>query len=281
MQSIKHNTVQAIAFAIGVAIALPFMVPPVAHATAVIGATEPTQIMNHIELIAQYEKQVQQAITEMNSYIALQQQLKDLPQNARAQIEGVGNSYGNANASQLASAQQLLDALQRSQASVGTIQTQAQNAYGTLNMLQAQGHGMTLPQYEQGMAVLAQQHADTYGVVVGNYKNAVAEQQQSAAEIQRITQAEPQITSSVGGLKAVVQSNAVLSQQLANVSANLAVQGGVTAGAAQLQAQEIADQRQQRACGQAMASYLLGGASASSRDDSCSGVAAGQDSKQP
>lgn len=281
MQSIKHTPIRAIAFAIGAAVVLPFMAPPAARATAVIAATEPTQIMNHIELIAQYEKQVQQAITEMNSYIALQQQLKDLPQSARAQIEGVGDSYGSANASQLAAAQQLLGALQRSQASVGTIQDQAQNAYSTLNMLQAQGHGMTVPQYEQGMAVLAQQHADTYGVVVDNYKNAVAEQQQAAAEIQRISQSEPQITSSVGGLKAVVQSNAVLSQQLANVSANLAVQGGVTAGAAQLQAQEIADQRQQRACGQAMASYLLGGASASSRDDSCSGVASGQGSKQP
>lgn len=247
------------ALACGLALALSTaMVAPGAGATAVVGATEPTQILNHIELIAQYEKQLQQAMTQVQMYVALEQQLKNLPNNARNQINGVRGSMSGVASGNLASAQQLLAAMQMSQQSLPNIQAQAQNAYSTITYLQARGVNMSPSQYELGMAALAQQHADTYGQVLKNYQQSVAQQQQASQQIQAIAASAPQITSSVGGLQAVVQSNAVLSQQLSNIGSTLTQQGVVQAQQAKDEAEKSASEIAGQPCQAASMTTMLG-----------------------
>lgn len=50
----------------------------VAHAGAVVGATEITQIMNNVQLAAQYAEQAQQTVTQVKQYQAMLQNLKQL-----------------------------------------------------------------------------------------------------------------------------------------------------------------------------------------------------------
>jgi P-type conjugative transfer protein TrbJ len=247
------------ALACGLALALSVsVVTPNACATAVIGATEPTQILNHIELIAQYEKQLQQAMTQVQMYVALEQQLKNLPNSARNEIDGVRGSMSGVASGNLASAQQMLAAMQMSQQSLPNIQAQAQNAYNTITYLQARGVNMTPAQYELGMAALAQKHADTYGQVLRNYQQSVAQQQEASRQIQAIAASAPQITSSVGGLQAVVQSNAVLSQQLSNISSSLVQQGAVQAQQAKDEAEKSANEIADQPCQEASMATMLG-----------------------
>ncbi len=270
------------ALACGLALALSVsMVAPNARATAVVGATEPTQILNHVELIAQYQKQLQQAITQVQMYIALKQQLQALPGNAANSLRSAKNGLSGGGMDTLNAAQSMLGALQQSQASMGTIGSEAQNAYQTLNILQAQGHGMTVQQYEQGMAVLAQRHADTYGVRMQAYQQAIQNERAASAEMDRFNTAAPKISSEVGGLTAVVQSNAVLGQQLANINSTLVNASVVSTQSAADSAHRDSDQRARLACEGAAQAYILGGISLADRRAACSGKDTGQQGQVP
>ena len=64
-------------FALILALALALPRGPL-HAGAVVGATEPTQILNNLQLGAQYVEQVQQTLTQINQYKAMLENLKQL-----------------------------------------------------------------------------------------------------------------------------------------------------------------------------------------------------------
>lgn len=53
-----------------------------ANAGAVIGATEPTQILNNVQLVASYAQQAQQTVTQMNQYEAMLKNLMSLTPSA-------------------------------------------------------------------------------------------------------------------------------------------------------------------------------------------------------
>lgn len=214
------------------------------YSTAVGYATEPTQILNHIELVAQYQKQIQQAETGLQSYMALQQQLRNLPGTVRGQLLGIQDSIGSGGYANLDAAQRMLTTLQRTQDVLPTIQNASQHAYATINALQAAGHGITTYQYELGMATLAQEHANTYGVQLQQYQQANATIRTNMQKMQSIAKAAPQITSTVGGMQALLQSNAVLGTQLASINTSLN-------RALILQTQQAKDTAQQQADGEA------------------------------
>ncbi|MDE4919569.1 type IV secretion system protein TrbJ [Cupriavidus metallidurans] len=49
-----------------------------AHAGAVVGATEPTQILNNVQLIMSYSEQARQTVTQLNQYAAMLQNLRQM-----------------------------------------------------------------------------------------------------------------------------------------------------------------------------------------------------------
>jgi len=63
-----------------------------ANAGAVIGATEPTQILNNVQLVASYAQQAQQTVTQVNQYETMLRNLENLNPNAllngQAQLSG-------------------------------------------------------------------------------------------------------------------------------------------------------------------------------------------------
>lgn len=61
---------------------LSLAVHGVASAGAVVGATEPTQILNNLQLGAQYVEQAQQTITQFNQYQTMLQNLKQMTPSA-------------------------------------------------------------------------------------------------------------------------------------------------------------------------------------------------------
>ena len=68
-------------FALILALALAMPRGPL-HAGAVVGATEPTQILNNLQLGAQYVEQVQQTWTQINQYKTMLENLKQLTPSA-------------------------------------------------------------------------------------------------------------------------------------------------------------------------------------------------------
>lgn len=73
----------------GVAAAFFFTLAAQAHAGAVAGATEPTQILNNVSLIASYAEQAQQTITQFNQYQAMLRNLiNSTPSELLGQVAG-------------------------------------------------------------------------------------------------------------------------------------------------------------------------------------------------
>jgi P-type conjugative transfer protein TrbJ len=76
--------------------------PQPAHASAIVGATEITQLLNHVELILQYEQQVQQYITQFKQFENELKQAAMLPQQfmnlTHSQMVGLANVVGKGHA---------------------------------------------------------------------------------------------------------------------------------------------------------------------------------------
>lgn len=66
-----------------------------ANAGAVIGATEPTQILNNVELVASYAQQAQQTVTQINQYASMLRNLQNL--NPNALLNGQAQALWNNN----------------------------------------------------------------------------------------------------------------------------------------------------------------------------------------
>lgn len=238
--------------------ALSLAVPMPASATSVVGATEPTQILNHVELLAQYQNDVQRALTQVRQYTALVQQLQNMPDEVKSQLGYTVQQLKNFSDFNINDGLQLQSALQQSSQSISTIQSAEGEAYKTLGVLQAQGVNMTVEQYESGMAVLAQQHANTYGKEIASYQQAIQNQQQASTQIAQIAQNAPNISSEVGGLQSVIHTNVILSRQLSDINTTLSKNSMVTAQSAQDAASQIADSRLAKRCASAATAQLFG-----------------------
>ena len=66
-----------------------------ANAGAVIGATEPTQILNNVQLVASYAQQAQQTVTQVNQYETMLRNLENL--NPNALLNGQAQALWNNN----------------------------------------------------------------------------------------------------------------------------------------------------------------------------------------
>ncbi|MEY2152279.1 hypothetical protein AB7849_15345 [Rhodanobacter sp. 115] len=255
--NIERNAWRPLAAAI-ITVAIALSAQPSAQATAVIGATEPTQILNNIELVAQYQNDVDRALTQVRQYTALAQQLKNMPDSVKQQLGYSAEQLKNFNDFNISDAMQLQSALEQSRQATSVIKQADGDAYKTLGVLKAQGTNMTVEQYESGMAVLAQEHADTYGKELASYKQAISDQQQASEQIAQIDQNAPNITSEVGGLQSVIHTNAILSRQLATINTTLSKNAMVTAQSAQDAASKIADERLNKKCSAAATAQLFG-----------------------
>lgn len=158
------------------------------------GATEITQLANHAELVASYLQQVQTAVNTLGSYVQLVKSLKQMDALTLARMLGFNGI------------DQLIGLYQQ----VSRLQNDYQNVLNQLQNFQAgvQMTGMSPTQYLQTAAVAAQKYGGIYQQIYQQEQDAlnslIADQATAAAT----AASAGAITSTVGGLQAIVSSNA-------------------------------------------------------------------------
>lgn len=229
----RMNTACRVVLAFSVA----FLAASQCHAgTLTGGATEWTQIANHVELVESYVKQVEAAKNTLQSASALKQQLQQLDPSTLASLSS--GSIGNVQ--QLARLYSDLDQIQQSGGqSVNVLQTALQ---------QMQQQKITPQQYLAQRAQLAQTQGGIYKQNYEADQKTLQTLQQQVADLQHDAAAAHGITSEVGGLQQVVASGTRVQAQLIQLNASvtkanlLAEQQGAAAAADQQQ-KAAADQQ--------------------------------------
>jgi len=182
-------------------------------------ATEITQIMNNVQLFSSYREQIQQTLQQVRIY---QQALKDLRQlspqrlaemgldaagldvgddvrNIASVVDEVGNTLGTLN-----------DAMY-------LIQGEGVIAADTISLLRQRGITISDQDYFGSYALLARRRQDTYGRRYNALMQAAKSAESDIDRVNKLAATAPQLQTSVEGFGALLQSNAVMSSQLAGV----------------------------------------------------------------
>ena len=159
------------------------------------GATEVTQMLNHAELITNAQNAITTATNTLRQVQQLDQQLQNLPAGAVALI------LGNASPD-LKAALGLYQQMNATQ----TAYQQLQQRLGT-NMQAMTTANLTPSQFFTARAQLAQQKGGIYQAQISADQQAMQNAQEQAQALDRMISANSQISSEVGGLQAVANSN--------------------------------------------------------------------------
>jgi|HigsolmetaAR201D_1030396.scaffolds.fasta_scaffold02836_10 hypothetical protein len=232
-----------------------------ANATSVIGATEPTQIMNNVELVAQYEKQVQMVLNQVKQYQATLQQLQQLnPDALKTMLKGVvGEDVGEYVLNTSQAAMELEEELSTIQEAMHTIYQEGRIASDVMRHLQGRGRSISGGDYVALMKALAEENQATYGKRVKQFTRSLEESRSAMRRVEAIAATAPQITGDVQGLQALIQSQAVVSGQLAGIHKAVIETGMMNADAARTLASEMNDRRVQELQQRQATEYLLYG----------------------
>lgn len=202
-----------------------------ARASAVIGATEPTQIMNNIQLVASYAKQLEQVQYAIQSVAALKQQLVQLNPstlsgisqqslNDLRSLSDLGNSVQNA----VASSRNSLEVLQRNQ----------------LNMDLTR---LTPSEYLAQRAQIAQSSTSAEAAQYKSDQQTLQQLQDDSAEVDRAASAAGGVTSNIQGFQQMIASNNRVQAQMISMNGAVARANMVAAQRAQSQdAAKLMDQ---------------------------------------
>lgn len=228
----------ALALAIGV-VANP---APVA-ATSVIGSTEPTQIANNIELVAQYIKQIQQYQTQIQQY---QAQLKSLRQLDASKLEAMLKGMGGST-----NAQSLERTYRETVAMNGRLQSLASNmeklyregkvAVDVIGQLRAMGKNISGGDYIGMMKKLGELQQEEYGERIKTINRAAEDARSDIKRVQQIAEQSKDIQTHVEGLQGLMQTNAIMSGQLGGIQQALTHQAVMQTETAKLYAKEFND----------------------------------------
>lgn len=213
---------------------------PLTMSTAVIASTEPTQIMNNIELVLQYKKQIEQTINQVKQYEA---QLKSLRQMDRGRLDGMLKGVGGSmtadeimrTLNEVSEVDARLGTLNESMA---TITREGRIAGDTLALLRSKGRDVSPSDYVGMMKALGEINQDTYGERLRALDRAGTNAQNDIRRVQAIAEMSPNIQTHVEGFGALVQTNAIMSGQLAGMQQSMNSATAMNVQTAQLLAKE-------------------------------------------
>ncbi|HEU0197441.1 MAG TPA: hypothetical protein VFQ88_09545 [Nevskiaceae bacterium] len=192
-------------------------------------ATALGQLQNYIELANSYQENVRQVIDQAQMVVTMKQQLQNLPNSFIQQMRYGGGNVLDIAQNDTGAMESLIGSLQSADADAGTLSKTYQTAYNTLSKLHSEGIQADTAQYEAGMMELAKRKGSAYAQQVLAFQEAKADFQKQTAAVQSIASAAPNITSTIGGLQGIMQSNAVISSQLAGIGGQLADANVLTA----------------------------------------------------
>lgn len=207
---------------LAVAAALCAGLPSVVSASgAIAGATEPTQLLNNVELAASYVQHVRKVAKQIENIRELEKHLKQLnPARAQSLLKDFRG---------LRSIDELRDAIDQSKrlgdvlsdldTDMATILYEHENAARVLGNLNRRNVRATGGDIMRGMHELSVRRGREYERRVREYTRALESAQNNIQRVERITQDAPEIKSTVEGLSALQVSNGQMLVQLADMQA--------------------------------------------------------------
>lgn len=177
------------------------------------GALEPTQLMNHAELLASYAEQANQTITQVNQYVTMLRQLERLPQQqldralAKMTINGLPELRRL-----ISTSAQLGTSLNNVYKKADTLHKNALLAYEYADV--SGSNRLSVDGYLQQLAQLSREKGGAHKARYEQLKTSVDTIDDDIEDINEIAASAPTIVSSVGGLQAIVQSNSIIAKQL-------------------------------------------------------------------
>lgn len=206
------------------------------------GSSEVTQIMNNVQLVLSYAKQVNMVSQQVKTYQAQLKQLKQLdPKKASDLLKGVqGVAAGVDIVKRINAIDELDGTLQGLSDKMNSLGREGKIAASTIDMLAQKGHKLDLDDYLGMMKALSDTKQAAYGERL-KMLNSVAKDAQSDIErVNKIAAANAGIESDVQGFQAMLQSNAVMVSQLASLRGQLASSEKMSIEQAQILSKEAA-----------------------------------------
>lgn len=221
---------------------------PMVGASSVIGATEPTQIANNVELVGSYLKQAEAVATQIKQYQAQLLALRQMdPSKLAGMLKGVA---GMDNVDELLqtynAARDINTRLESLSGNLRTIYREGQISADVLGNLHDRGIDLTGGQYFAAMNQLAEQRQGDYAARLTAFNNAMKQAQDDAKRVRALADAAPSIQTNVEGFGALMSASAVMSGQLASLVQGLNAQSAQQTEVAAMQAQQFDDQQQDR-----------------------------------
>lgn len=162
------------------------------------GATEVTQLLNHLELINSVAQQAQMVETQLNQYATMIQHLQQIP----AELIGTVTMPW----------QQLVSTYQNLAGAVGNVQTSFNSAYQMLQYRQGQMDALHMnpSQYLNAEMQLAQSKGGAYADQINRDLLTLSNAQTQAANLSTMTAQIPAIAGSVQGLQHLATQSAMM-----------------------------------------------------------------------
>lgn len=203
---------------------------PFAGASSVIGSTEPTQIANNVELVLSYAKQVEAVATQVKQYQAQLLSLRQMdPSKLAGMLKGVTGLDGVDDLMRsYNSAKEINTRLQSLSKSMETIYTEGKMTADVMANLHAKGIDLTGGQYAAAFKELAKQRQGDYDTRLKNFDAALDTAKSDIQRVNAIADTAPEIKTNVEGFGAIVQTNAIMSGQLAGLQQSLVNLGTMT-----------------------------------------------------
>lgn len=231
---------------LSIATALLVGSPQPARSSAVWGATEWTQIANNLELVMQYKEMVEQTITQVRQYEA---QLKSLRQMDGSRLDGMLRGVGGVRAGEevlraLSESQQVNERLRSLAGNMEVLMREGRSAVEVAQVLRERGYEVNPDDYIGMMRQLAEAEQDTYAERLESLDRAAADAQHDIERMQHIAAMSKDIETHVEGFGALLQSNAIMSSQLAGLRQTMSAAATMSTETARMLADEAAKRKE-------------------------------------
>jgi len=218
MNTMKTIKTAALAIAISAALASPSVM-----ATGMVaGATEPTQIMNNIELMTAQVERLEQGIKRVQHFTKqIEHYQKTLEKLAPEKVRGLLKGFKDARdlaqnlKRQYNSAKEMAHRMDNLTDNLKTLSKEGKIAANVMESLRKSGRNISGNDYIGAMKELSEVRSEEYGERIKKVREASEAAQDDIERINKINELNPEISSNVEGLQAIVGTNNVIAGQLA------------------------------------------------------------------
>jgi len=239
---------------------MPFT-QPADSAGVTVYASEITQMLNNIQLGAQYLKQVQMVLNEIKM---LEQWAKSLKELDSSRVEAIlRGQFGISSMDELneiiRNSQSLANTLDELRGDVVTINYEQQIAASTMQRLRDRGYTVSADDYVGAIHALSREQVGGYADRYKRFSDSLQSAQHHISRASQLASEAPAIQGQVEGLAALNAGHAQMQVQLAELSGTLAATGQLSAmEASRDESQRLRDEAQNKGQVDAII-YLLRG----------------------